>query len=66
MVDIARFNTLSLLCRRKKIQKNYSGQSQYEDFSQFSEPIKLQSKFVKPARRPGKCVQTSDDWLGQI
>ena len=48
MVDIARFRTLLLLSHRKKTKKqeNYSGQSQYEVFSQFSEPIKLQSKFM--------------------
>ena len=49
MVDIARFKllvTLSLLCHRDKNQRNYSGQSQFNDFSQFSEQIKLQSKFM--------------------
>ena len=48
MVDIARFGgyTLSLSCHRNKNKGNYSGQSQYKDFSQFSEPIKLQSKFM--------------------
>ena len=50
MVDIARFTlsavTLSLLCHRNKNQRNYSGRSQYEDLSQFSEPIKLQSRFM--------------------
>ena len=46
MVDNARFNALLVLCHRNKNQKNSSGQSQYEDFSQLSEQIKLQSKFM--------------------
>ena len=50
MVDIAKFKlsavTLLLLCHRSKNQRYYSGQSQDKDFSQFSEPIKLQSKFM--------------------